>query len=148
LHSGGNRGAAGEPLGEGEGEGARREGEAGEENGRIVMLRRIVALTCATAVVAVLAAGCGEGPKKPAATGGGAAAGAAAAAKTLKPQETCPVTGAKVDRKLYVDAGGYRIYVCCQGCVAAVKADPQKYVKVLEGRGEAVEKPPAGGAGN
>ncbi|HUT37359.1 MAG TPA: hypothetical protein VNE39_28005, partial [Planctomycetota bacterium] len=29
------------------------------------------------------------------------------------PQTTCPVMGGKIDRKLFVDYEGKRIYVCC-----------------------------------
>ena len=30
---------------------------------------------------------------------------------------------------------GKRVYVCCGGCVGAVKKDPEKYLKKLEERG-------------
>ena len=50
-------------------------------------------------------------------------------------QTTCPVGEGKIDKNLYVDADGKRIYVCCAGCIEKVKADPQKYIKQLEDQG-------------
>lgn len=59
------------------------------------------------------------------------------------PQTTCPVMkGSPVNPKLYVDADGYRIYVCCGGCVKAVKADPAKYIAQLKAEGVELEKTP------
>ncbi|MCK5802653.1 MAG: hypothetical protein KAI66_07470, partial [Lentisphaeria bacterium] len=51
------------------------------------------------------------------------------------PQTTCPVMGGKINKKLYADVGGKRIYVCCAGCIPAIKKDPAKYVKKLEAAG-------------
>ena len=61
-----------------------------------------------------------------------------------KPQTTCPVMkGSPVStNSLYVDAEGYRIYVCCGGCVGTVKADPAKYVAQLQAEGVELEKAP------
>ena len=61
----------------------------------------------------------------------------------LKPQTTCPVMkGNKINKSLYVDAKGKRIYVCCQGCLVKVKADPEKYIKELEAEGIKLEDAP------
>ena len=60
-----------------------------------------------------------------------------------KPQTTCPVmAGQAVNPKLYVDADGYRIYVCCGGCVKEVKADPAKYIAKLKAEGVEIAKTP------
>lgn len=59
-----------------------------------------------------------------------------------KPQTTCPVLDGPVNQKLYVDANGYRIYVCCGGCAKAVKADPEKYIKKMQAEGVELEKVP------
>ena len=60
-----------------------------------------------------------------------------------QPQTTCPVMkGSPVNKSLYVDAEGYRIYVCCGGCIDAVKADPAKYVAQLKAEGVELEKAP------
>lgn len=66
-----------------------------------------------------------------------------AAAVFAGPQTTCPVmAGNAINPKLYVDANGYRIYVCCGGCVAAVKADPAKYIEQMKAAGIELEKTP------
>lgn len=60
-----------------------------------------------------------------------------------KPQTTCPVMkGSPVNQSLFVDAEGYRIYVCCRGCVGSVKADPAKYIAQLQAEGVELEKAP------
>lgn len=58
------------------------------------------------------------------------------------PQTTCPVMGGKIDKKLFVDHAGKRIYVCCRGCIAAVKADPAKYIKKMESAGITLDPAP------
>ena len=60
-----------------------------------------------------------------------------------RPQETCPVMGGKVDKSLFVDAEGYRIYVCCEGCLKTVKGDPGKYIEKIKANGEIPVKVPA-----
>jgi YHS domain-containing protein len=59
--------------------------------------------------------------------------------KTLVPQTTCPVTGDPINKKLYVDYKGKRIYVCCESCIDPVKKNPEKYIKKLEAMGQSVE---------
>lgn len=60
-----------------------------------------------------------------------------------KAQTICPVMGGEVDKKMYVDVKGKRIYVCCGGCIEAVKTNPDKYIKILEDQGVEIEKSPA-----
>jgi len=52
-----------------------------------------------------------------------------------KLQTTCPVMGGKINKKQYADVEGKRIYVCCPGCIAKIKADPETYIKKLEDDG-------------
>lgn len=63
----------------------------------------------------------------------------AAQPKLLKPQTTCPVSGDPIDKKLYVDHNGKRIYLCCTDCLASVKKAPEKYIRKLEALGQSVE---------
>jgi len=68
-----------------------------------------------------------------------------AAEKTAEPkkvQTTCSVMGGKINKELYVDADGVRIYVCCAGCIGKVKAYPKKYIKKLKAEGVELEKAP------
>ena len=46
-----------------------------------------------------------------------------ASAHHAKAQTVCPVMGEKINKELFVDVDGKRIYVCCDGCIAEVKAD-------------------------
>lgn len=64
---------------------------------------------------------------------------AASEEKNLKPQTECPVLGGAVDKNLFVDYNGKRIYVCCAGCIETVKADPEKFLKILADKGEYAE---------
>ena len=65
------------------------------------------------------------------------------AVAVAKPQTLCPVmAGETISKKLYVDYDGKRIYVCCKGCLAAVRKDPAKYVKQLEASGVTLESVP------
>ena len=43
--------------------------------------------------------------------------------------------GEKIDRNLYVDFEGKRLYLCCKGCIAEVKKDPAKWFKKVEADG-------------
>jgi YHS domain-containing protein len=63
-----------------------------------------------------------------------------------KPQTTCPVLAGNIDKNVYADYKGKRIYFCCQGCDAEFKKDPEKYMKKLQDEGVTLESAPAGPA--
>jgi YHS domain-containing protein len=63
-----------------------------------------------------------------------------------KAQTTCPVLGGTIDKNVYVDYNGKRIYFCCTGCDTEFKKDPEKYMKKLEEQGVTLEPAPAGAA--
>lgn len=65
-----------------------------------------------------------------------------------KVQTTCPVMGGKSDSKIFVDHKGKRIYLCCSGCIAVAKADPEKYIKKLEAEGIVLDTTPRGPSTN
>ncbi|MDP1796469.1 MAG: hypothetical protein Q8K78_03265 [Planctomycetaceae bacterium] len=51
-----------------------------------------------------------------------------------KVQQTCPVTGeplGSMGSPISVSLGAESLQVCCQGCVAAVKKNPNKYLKIV-----------------
>ena len=64
-------------------------------------------------------------------------AGAVAAAQTV-----CPVMGGKVNKDIFVDHEGRRVYFCCQGCVGAFKKDAEKYLKAMADKGVKLEAAP------
>lgn len=58
------------------------------------------------------------------------------AAEDLKDQTVCPVIKAPINRDLYVDYRGVRVFFCCEGCVSEFKKDPERYLKALKDLGE------------
>ena len=79
-----------------------------------------------------------------AAVGGIGFSSAQAAEKKVEPkkQTTCPVMGGKINKAQYADVNGKRIYVCCAGCIAKIKAAPDKYIKQMEAEGITMDKTP------
>ena len=59
-----------------------------------------------------------------------------------KPQTKCPIQGEEIEKKLYADVEGCRIYVCCKSCLKKVKADPAKAIATIKANGETPEKAP------
>jgi YHS domain-containing protein len=59
-----------------------------------------------------------------------------------KPQQTCPVMGGAINKSVYTDYNGKRIYFCCEGCPEKFKKDPEKYMKKFEAEGVELEKAP------
>ena len=85
-------------------------------------------------VVSVWVCGAAETPAVAPAESGKAAA--------VKSQEKCPVMGGAVNKKLYVDYEGKRIYVCCKGCIPELKKNAAKYVEKLEKEGVTLDTVP------
>jgi len=48
----------------------------------------------------------------------------------------------KIDKKVYTDYQGKRVYFCCSQCQKDFQKDPAGYVKKLEGEGVTLEKTP------
>ena len=59
------------------------------------------------------------------------------------PQATCPVMGGAIDKELFVDHAGKRIYLCCAGCASKVRKEPAKYIAQLEAAGVVLDNAPA-----
>ena len=73
--------------------------------------------------------------------------GAESVAAAPNAQTTCPVMeGNPINRDIYADYDGTRVYFCCHACVATFKEDPAKYIGKLEDAGVVLEKAPAGAA--
>ena len=64
--------------------------------------------------------------------------------KTVKEdsQTTCPVMGGTINKELYADYEGKRVYFCCAGCIPEFQKDPEKYIKKLEDEGVVLEDVP------
>lgn len=65
--------------------------------------------------------------------------GEKAAPVPAKPQTACPIDGAAVDKKVFVDFQGQRIYFCKHECAAAFGADAEAFMKKVEEQGVLLE---------
>jgi YHS domain-containing protein len=93
--------------------------------------KAVLPLALLTILPANLCLAAGEQPSSP-----------PAEEKAIRPQTKCPVMGGTIDKSLYVDAKGKRIYLCCAACEEAVRTEPEKYIKKIEQRGESVADTP------
>ena len=57
-----------------------------------------------------------------------------------KKQTMCPVKNKKVNASKVVEHEGYKIYVCCNGCIKAFQKNPKKYMAKLKKEGVKLEK--------
>ena len=56
-------------------------------------------------------------------------------------QKTCPIMkGNPIDKKVYADSDGKRVFFCCTGCINVFKKDPAKLIKEMEAQGIELEK--------
>lgn len=46
-------------------------------------------------------------------------------------QTTCPVMGGPINKDIFIEYEGKKVYFCCNGCPDVFKADPQKYLAKL-----------------
>jgi YHS domain-containing protein len=46
-------------------------------------------------------------------------------------QTTCPVSGDKIDKNVFVEYKGKKVYFCCSSCKAIFDKNPEKYVAKL-----------------
>ena len=74
-------------------------------------------------------------------------AGLAAAADPVAPgkaQTVCPAMGGTINKDVFVDYKGQRVYFCCPACIEVFKKDPEKYLQKMKEQGVTPEKTPAG----
>ena len=64
------------------------------------------------------------------------------AEKTEKVQTTCPVMGGEINKDIYLDHEGNRIYFCCQACVEKFNQDPDTYLQKLKTANVTLQKSP------
>jgi YHS domain-containing protein len=46
-------------------------------------------------------------------------------------QTVCPVTGEKIDKNIFVEYKGKKVYFCCADCKAVFEKEPEKYLPKL-----------------
>jgi len=56
----------------------------------------------------------------------------AAGSSFAKDQANCPVMGGKINKEIYADHEGQRVYFCCAMCIDTFKKDPEKYLKKMK----------------
>ena len=61
-----------------------------------------------------------------------------------KQQVACPVQGGKINKDLYTDYQGQRIYFCCPECLTIFKTNPELFMKKMQQQGVVPEKTPGG----
>ncbi len=67
-------------------------------------------------------------PAAPAATTQGQASTSAAAATE---QTVCPVMGGPINKDIFTEYKGKKVYFCMESCKAAFEKDPEKYIAKL-----------------
>jgi len=71
-----------------------------------------------------------------------------------KEQVNCPVMGGKINKEIYADHDGKRVYFCCAMCPEPFKKDPAKYIEKMKKDGidpaavPSAPKPEAGHEGH
>ncbi len=56
---------------------------------------------------------------------------AAQSAKNAVEQTMCPVMDAPINKNLFVEYEGKKVYFCCPGCEAEFTSNPEKYLDKL-----------------
>jgi YHS domain-containing protein len=46
-------------------------------------------------------------------------------------QTTCPIMGGAIDKALFTEYQGKKVYFCCTGCKEKFDAEPEKYIAKL-----------------
>jgi len=55
-------------------------------------------------------------------------------------QTVCPLMGGKINKNIFVDYNGKRVYFCCADCVDGFKKAPAEYIKQMEDKGIVLDK--------
>jgi YHS domain-containing protein len=107
---------------------------------KTIVLGSVVGVVSVVFVVLGLAAGCQK--QKPAARAQAqpmekmsmeehAAMSQGAGKAVATEQTTCPVMGNPIDKNIFIEYQGKKVYFCCKGCPDIFKANPEKYVAKL-----------------
>ncbi|MGB5685060.1 MAG: YHS domain-containing protein [Candidatus Electrothrix sp.] len=58
------------------------------------------------------------------------------------PQTKCPVMGGDINKEIYADHEGKRVYFCCAACLPQFKENPEEYLAKLKEAGVEPEAVP------
>ena len=67
---------------------------------------------------------------------------AATLAAERVPQTVCPVMGGKINKDIFVDHEGQRVYFCCAGCEGTFKKNADEYLKKMADAGVKLDPTP------
>ena len=107
---------------------------------KTVVLGSLVVVVAAVLSVFVLVAGCQKGKpaaQQPAKQGEkmamreGQAMDQTPVKTAVAEQTTCPVMGGPIDKSIFIEYQGKKVYFCCKACPDVFKADPAKYIAKL-----------------
>ena len=56
------------------------------------------------------------------------------------PQTVCPIMGEPIDKSVFEDADGYRVYFCCASCKDKFNQDPKGIIQKMQDEGITLEK--------
>jgi len=56
---------------------------------------------------------------------------AATTAAAATEQTTCPVMGGAINKDIFIEYNGKKVYFCCPGCEDQFKKEPEKYIAKL-----------------
>ena len=62
--------------------------------------------------------------------------------QALKPQTTDALSGSPINKSVYTDYKGKRIYFCCANSRENFNMDPEKYIKAFQEQGITLEDAP------
>ena len=71
-----------------------------------------------------------------------------ATTNAVKHQTICPVMGGEINKTVFTDYQGKRVYFCCKNCQADFKKNPAKYIKKMEAEGITLDPTPQAAATN
>jgi YHS domain-containing protein len=61
-------------------------------------------------------------------------------------QTQCPVMGGMINKNVYADYQGNRVYFCCPPCLKEFKRSPDLYIKKMKEQGITLAKTPDSGS--
>ena len=103
-------------------------------------LTTILMVVIVSAAVTMLLTGCKDKPAEPVPTAMQDHQGhehdmdmtdAASGEGVQTEQTTCPVMGAKINKDIFVEYEGKKVYFCCPGCEETFLKDTEKYIGKL-----------------
>ncbi len=104
-------------------------------NGKARLVKYLIGVLIPLLAIVVLLTGCQKdkpvvGTQTVATTAKEAAPAPAQAAQTPE-QTTCPVMGGPINKSIFIEYQGKKVYFCCNGCPDMFKANPEKYISKL-----------------